>query len=167
MAKGVVGKVIGFALDIAQFAIAIVLLVLAFRITFPEPIDLRNLNTHCLLDGSGGAGTLTGIQFCAYILAVGFVSIIASAILGCLTRCVGCFTANICGVKGFLSIVADAVLVVWWAVAFVLVLKRGTAANERGWPHAPLRNGIIATTFGGALLFFLDIIVTIVELCMS
>ncbi len=160
IAKGAT-KVIGFVLDLVQTALAILVIVLvSWKMMQVSRTEVLKIKTKCLLDGSGQTGTLRGTQFCVYALAVGFVSLIASSLLGCANRCLGCITANACGITNFVSIVIDAVLLVWWAIAFILFANRGIAANNANFPQEPARNGIIAAAFGAALSFALDIIFT-------
>lgn len=159
MAKKATTKVLSLALDIIQVACAICVIVLtSWRLINVDREGLK-LNTDCLLDGSGRKGAFTGGQFCAYVIAVAVISLIFNAIVGCARNICKCITVGGCGSSRLISIVGDTVLVVWWAIAFYFVVRRGTAANNLDWPEKPARDGVIAATFGAMAAYFADIVV--------
>lgn len=159
-------RVAGLVLDLVQAALALLVVVLVswkmFRVTRTDLVSFKSLpvKVGCLLDGTGKTGMLHGTRFCVYMLAVGLISLIATSVLRCANRCLGCITADACGITNFVSILIDALLLAWWAVAFVLVVSRGQAANKANLSQEPARNGIIAASFGAAFSFFLDILFT-------
>lgn len=167
MAKTAPMRVASAVLNLVQFALALLVIVLVSWKMMRVNVDNLQVNSRCLIDGSGKSGSLRGVRFCAYLIGVGVVSIVASAVLGCATKCLSCLTANVCGISGFVSIIIDAALGLWWAVAFALTVTRGVAANKAGYPEVDARNGIIAATFFASLSFFLDILLTLRGLTAS
>lgn len=65
------------------------------------------------------------------------------------------------------EVVGDTALTIWWAVAFAMFVRRGSAANELGWPQRAARDGVIAAAFGGMIAFAADVLVTICIMVLS
>ena len=168
MPKSTPLKIIRLALDLLQIALAILVVVLvSWRLIKISDFKVDDVKVECLLDGSEDTGAFTGTGFCIYAIAVGVISLIASAIFGCIRNCFKCITANVCGASRIIDIVADTALGVWWTVAFVFFLRRGTAANGLDWPEKAARDGVIAASFGALASFFADVIVTICSMAVS
>lgn len=163
MGKSKGTSVIGAILDLLQIAIAIGVVVLTSWRLLDVSVDVegKELQTTCVLDGSGSSDFISGNRFCAYAIAVGILSLLVSVIFGCIRNCFKCVTLNACAASNLIAIVNDAILTVWWAVAFTLFVQRGTAANDLGWPNRSERDGVIALAFGGILAFAIDAIVTV------
>lgn len=155
-------RVLGMALDIMQVALALLVVVLVTwkMMRFARGPGI-SVNTRCLLDGTGKSGRLRGMEFCVYAAAVGIISLIATSILRCANRCLGCLTANACGMTNFGEIIIDILLFVWWAIAFALFSNRGIAANNKNFPQTSSRNIVIASAFGCAASFALDVLFTV------
>lgn len=159
-------SVIGVALDLLQILFAMIVLVfVSWKLTGVE-IEGLELKSSCLLNGSD-AGFLSGSVFCIYAILVGVISLIANAIFGCLSKVTKCVTLNVCAASSFVSVIGDTALGVWWAVAFALFVRRGTAANDLGWPERGARDAVIASAFGGMIAFWADVVITIVGVIMS
>lgn len=154
-------RVLGMALDLVQAALAILVVVLVTWRMVRVSRNNLTITSRCLLDGTDQKGPLRGASFCAYAVAVGIISLIATAILRCANRCLGCVTANACGITNFGEILIDIVLFTWWAIAFALFANRGVPANHKNFPHESARNGIIAAAFGAAASFALDVVFTV------
>ncbi len=155
-------KILVAALNLVQAALALLVVVLvAWKMMNVERKGLQ-VNASCLLDGTGKTGRLRGTEFCVYAIAVGLVSLIATAILRCANSCLGCMTANACGITNFGSMLIDIVMFVWWALAFALFFNRGVAANNATpqYPEKPSRDIIIAAAFGNAASFALSVVLT-------
>lgn len=69
--------------------------------------------------------------------------------------------------SNIVDVIGDTALTVWWAIAFAMFVRRGTAANELGWPQRAARDGVIAAAFGGMLAFAADVLVSIFEVVLS
>lgn len=159
-------SVIGVALDLLQIAFAIIVTVLvSWKLTGIE-VDGVQLKSSCLLNGSDD-GFLSGSAFCVYGILVGVISLIANAIFGCLRSFTKCITLNACAASSIVSVIGDTALGIWWAVAFALFVKRGTDANDLGWPERSARDGVIACAFGAMIGFWADVVITIVGVAMS
>lgn len=153
-------KIFVAALNLIQAALAILVVVLvSWKMMNVTRQGLR-VNAKCLLDGTGKTGRLRGTEFCIYAIAVGLVSLIATAILRCANSCLGCMTANACGITNLGSMLIDIVMFAWWALAFALFVNRGVPANNAKYPHEHERNIIIAAAFGNAASFALSTILT-------
>lgn len=149
------------ALDIVQAVLAILVVFLVTWKMMKVSVVNTSVQTRCLLDGTEKTGALRGAAFCGYAVAVGIISLIATAVLRCANRCLGCLTANACGITNIGEILIDIVMFAWWAVAFALFANRGLPANNKNYPEEPARNGIIAAAFGAAVSFALDVVFTV------
>lgn len=167
MAKKGAVKVVGVALDIIQIALAVVVIVLTSWKLLDLEVEGINVESTCYLDGGGSDNKFSGTAFCIYAICVGVVSVIANAIFSCLTRIFKCLTLNACGCSKLLSVVTDSALGIWWLVAFVLFVQRGTAANELDWPERASRDGVIAASCGAMVAFFVDAIVSFYGVTLS
>lgn len=161
MGKSAPIKIFGVALDILQIVFAILVITLTSWRLLNVNVEGFDVDTKCLLDGSSGDGVLTGSKFCIYAIMVGVISLLANIIFGCVGKIFKCITANVCGASRIIQILGDTALGVWWTVAFVFFIQRGTAANNLDWPETAARNGVIAGSFGGLISFFLDVVVTV------
>lgn len=160
-------SILGVALDLLQIGFALLVTVLiTWKLMNVERQGVE-LKSSCLLDGSDSSDFLTGSAFCVYGVVVAVVSIIVNAVFGCLRKITKCVTLNACAASNIVSVIGDAALGVWWAVAFALFVRRGTAANGLGWPERDARNGVIASAFGAMAAFWADVVVTIVGIAMS
>lgn len=149
------------ALHILQvlFALLVVVLVVWKMIRVDRQQALK-FHTRCLLDGTGQSGRLRGVEFCIYAVSVGIISLIATAVLRCANGCLGCLTFNACGIANFGSMLIATVMFAWWIIAFALFLDRGIPANEKAIGDVGARNVIIASSFGAAASFFLEVVFT-------
>lgn len=148
-------------LDLLQIAIAIGVVVLTSWRLLNVKVDNLNFDSSCVLDGSGSTDAISGTRFCAYAIAVGIVSLLVSVIFGCVRNVFKCVTLDACAASQLVSLLGDALLAIWWGVAFALFVKRGTAANDIGLPNRTERDGVIALGFGGTVVFALDALITI------
>lgn len=154
-------KVLKAALHLLQAALAILIVVLVvWRMMRVSKGTGIQLNVQCWLDGTGKTGPLYGTTFCVFAICVALVSLIASGILRCANSCLGCLTANACGIANFGEMIIDIILFTWWAVAFALFLNRGVPANNKGWEREHPRNIIIAAAAGEAVSFALSVLLT-------
>lgn len=151
--------IVGAALDLLQVATAIGVVVLVSWRMLNVDIQGRTLDTKCVLDGAKLDDALSGTNFCIYGIGVGIASLIALFVFGFVRKVFKCVTLNACAASKLVSIVGDAVQIVWWAAAFTLFFQRGTAANDLGYPRRTERDGIIALAFGGIVFFLADVVV--------
>lgn len=156
-------KVLGTALDILQIAFAVLVTALVSWRLLNVDVEGTNVDSNCLLDGSVEPGLLPGSQFCIYAIAVGIISLLVSVIFGCIAKVFSCVTLNLCKANKIVDVVADIALGAWWTVAFVLFVRRGTDANEMGFPETPARNGVIAAAFGAMASFYTSAILTVCD----
>jgi len=155
-------KVFKMALHLVEAILAILIVVLVvWKMMRVSPAkDRLAVNIQCYLDGTGKKGRLYGNEFCIYAICVAIVSLLATAILRCANSCLGCLTANACGIAHLGEMIIDLILFTWWAVAFALFLNRGVPANNLGYEREGPRNIIIAAACGEAVSFFLSVLLT-------
>lgn len=168
MAKPNVSSVLFAALDLLQIAFALVVIAITAWKLLNVDINIgeTDFSSKCLLDGSKSDDALSGTRLCAYAIAVGVISLLVSIIFACIRNCVKCITLNACGANKIVSVVGDAALAVWWGIAFAILVRRGTAANNLNWPEKTARDGVIAASFGALAAFGIDCIGTIVSLIL-
>lgn len=159
-------SVVGVALDILQIVFAILVVVLvSWKLTNVE-VDGISVKSSCILNGSDDS-FLGGTGFCVYAIVVGLASLIVNVIFGCLRKLTKCLTLNMCAASNVVTVIGDTILGIWWAFAFGLFVKRGTAATNLGFPERGARDGVIAAAFGAMIAFFADVVVTVVGVAMS
>lgn len=159
-------SVLGVALDVLQVGFAILVVVLVSWKLTNVSIEGLSLKSSCILNGSDD-GFLGGAAFCAYAIVVGIASLVANAIFGCLRKLTNCLTLNMCAASSVVTVIGDTLLGVWWAFAFGLFVRRGTAANSLDLPERGARDGVIAAAFGAMISFFADVVITVVATAMS
>lgn len=172
MSKSKAVSILGVALDILQTLLAlIVVITTSWKLTNVDLTDIGlngpKINTKCLFDGSNLEGPLTGTGFCAYAIAVGIISLLVNLVFSCIGKLCKCVTLNACFASKVVATVGDVILTVWWAVAFTLFVRRGTAANELGWPQRAARDGVIAAAFAAMLAFAADVVVSVIVIASS
>lgn len=156
-----------FALVLNLFQVAFAILVVyitSARLLNVQAETKTSLYSYCLLGdpaNDSASDKLAGSRLCIYAIAVGVIACIATLIVCCLRNLVKCATCDICGASRIVDIIADAALFLWWLIAFIIFVRRGTAANDAGVPRATERNAVIGIAFGAMLSFALDIAVTI------
>lgn len=119
---------------------------------------LENTTT-CLLDPGKDSKFLSGSAFCIAVMVFGVATLVFGALVSCAKCLCKCATANVCGVAGVVTIVADLALAVAWGFAFVLLFSRGRKANDAGFPERAWRDATIGAAFVGAASYLLDAIV--------
>jgi hypothetical protein len=115
--------------------------------------------TTCLLDPGTSSSFLSGSAFCIAVMVFAVASLVLGAVVSCAKCLCKCVTANVCGVSGVVTIVADLALAVGWGFAFVLILLRGKDANSAGFPERTWRDGVTAAAFFGSASYVLDALV--------
>lgn len=167
MGKSTGLKILGVALDILQMVFALLVVVLTSWKLLNVSAEGINLTSSCALDGSDSDDAISGTRFCAYAISVGVISFIASLIFTCIKNIFKCVTLNVCKASRVIAVIGDTALGIWWVVAFIFFVQRGTAANRLGWPERPARDGVIASAFGAMAAFFSDVIVTLCSAAQS
>lgn len=165
MGKG--PAIVGAILDLLEVAVAITVVVLTSWRMLNVSVEGTNLDTSCVLDGSGSDDLISGTNFCIYAILVGVVSLLALGIFKFVRKLFKCVTLNACSASRLVSIVGDVLQSAWWAVAFALFLRRGTAANDLDLPNQTERDAIIACAFGGMLFFAADVLTGIWDMKSS
>ena len=159
-------SILRFALQILQVGFSITVIVLIFWKLFNVDIEGFNLDTNCLLDGSGRSDAISGTKFCIFTVGAAFASLLVASILGCLGTCAKCFGLKACAVPDVISLIGNIALGIWWTAIFILVLQRGRAANNLGWPERAARDWVIAASFGATFAFFADAVIAVCTLVL-
>lgn len=160
------------ALHLVQVAAALTILVLVPWKLYRVDVDLKDITapsvtTECLLDPGNTSDFLPGSRFCVAIIAFAVATLILGTIASFAKCLCSCMTMNVCGLSNFVTVAVDIALAVAWGVAFALLVVRGNAATDAGFPNKTYRDGVIAAGFFGCISYVLDAIVNVVGVAMS
>lgn len=125
-----------------------------------DPNDALDDSFSCLLDTrTSSSSFLSGSSFCVAVIAFAVASLVLGAVVSCAKCVCKCATANVCGLSGLVTVVADLALAAAWGAAFVLILARSRDANEKAYPERGWRDAVVAASFFGAASYVLDALV--------